>query len=258
MVPVEPLKDPNLVRRNVVKAGARLAALAAVALTGTRRALAAPPCFLRGTVILTATGERAVEDLQIGDLLVTRSGALRPIKWVGRYPYKRSDASRPWVQDAKPVRITKSALAPNVPDRDLFVTKGHAFFIDGVLVPAGSLVNGKTITVYPSEEFTVLEFFHIKLETHDIILAANAPCETLLGVNENAVNFAEYTRLYGEPVADEPPCFPVLSFCGGRSEMASRMRSILSPLIDRRNKLDVIRDRFEARAETLSQDGVTA
>lgn len=258
MGPTEPCKDTNLVRRNVVKAGARLAALAAFALTGARSALASPACFMRGTAILTSKGERMVEDLQIGDLLVTRSGALRPIKWVGRYPYKRTDASKPWVQDALPVRITKSALAPNVPDRDLFVTKGHAFFIDGVLVTAGSLVNGKTITLYPSEEFTVLEFFHIKLETHDVIFAANAPCETLLGVNENAVNFAEYTRLYGEPVADEAPCYPVLSFCGGRSEMASRMRSILSPLIDRRNQLDVIRDRFEARAEAQPQDGVTA
>lgn len=48
----------------------------------------------------------------------------------------RSDVRKPWVEDARPVRIARSALAPNVPSADLLVTRGHALLIDGVLIPA--------------------------------------------------------------------------------------------------------------------------
>jgi hypothetical protein len=250
MPTIDPAPDANLIRRNLVKGGVRLASLAAASLFGVGGAHAAL-CFMRGTSVLTASGERKVEDLAIGDLLVTQSGAVRPILWVGRYGYKRSDVSRPWVADARPVRVAKSALAPNVPDRDLFITQAHALFIDGALVPAGSLLNGDTISLYAADEFDALEYFHIKLETHDVIFAANAPCETLLGVTEVAANFAEYTRLYGAPQTDEAPCHPLLAFNGGRSELASRLRSAISPFIDRRTLLDAIRDRLEARADAM-------
>ena len=69
-------------------------------------------CFLKGTKIQTAEGERKIEDLAIGDLLPTMFGGLRPVQWIGRYPIKKSDPSKPWVKDALPVRIARSALAP--------------------------------------------------------------------------------------------------------------------------------------------------
>ena len=162
-------------------------------------------CFLKGTKIQTVLGERKVEDLAIGDLLPTMFGGMRPIQWIGRYPFKKSDPSKPWVKEALPVRIVRSALAPNVPHADLYVTRAHALFIDGVLVPAGSLINDTTITLYEAREYDELEFFHIKLESHDVIYAEGAPVETLANVDENAVNFAEYFRRYGMPKTEEAP-----------------------------------------------------
>ena len=44
-------------------------------------------CFCRGTLIETKRGEKNVEKLKIGDEVVTTSGALRPIKWIGRRSY---------------------------------------------------------------------------------------------------------------------------------------------------------------------------
>ena len=159
---------------------------------------------------------------------------------------------QPWVKDALPVRIARSALAQDVPCADLFVTQAHALFFDGVLVTAGSLINGTTISLYDVRDRDELVYYHIKLETHDVIYAEGAPCETLLEVDENASNFAEYFRTYGVPPIKAILCVPLLSYNGGGSEIKSRLRSALSPLIDRREKIDVIRDHLEERAVSLS------
>ena len=174
-------------RRNIVAIGA---IFGSVVLAKTTTAFACPPalcnsnCFLKGTKIRTAEGDRESEDLAIGDLLPTMFGGLRPIQWIGRYTRKRSDPSKPWVRDALPVRITRSALAPNVPHTDLYVTGGHSLLIDGVLVPAELLINGTTITRDEARDDDQLEFFHVKLESHDVVYGEVAPAETLIDASE--------------------------------------------------------------------------
>jgi hypothetical protein len=204
-------------------------------------------CFLKGTLIRTAEGYRKIEDLKIGDLLPTVFGGVRPIEWIGRYPYKKSDPSKAWVKDVRPVRIARSALGPNVPQADLYVTQAHEVLIDGVLVPAANLINGTTIALDEARDRDELEYFHIKLERHDVIDAEGAPCETLYGVDESAVNFADHLRHYGPAPVNEVRCAPSLGpiSSGGRPELKSRLRSALSPWIDRRHELDVLRDRLE-------------
>jgi hypothetical protein len=201
-------------------------------------------CFLRGTKIRTAEGERKIEDLAIGDLLPTMFGGLRLVQWIGRYPIKKSDPEKPWTKDALPVRIARSALGPNVPHADLYVTAAHSLLVDGVLVPAQMLVNGTTITHYePAGD--ELEFFHVKLESHDVVYAEGAPAETLLNVDESFVNFADYLRRSGTPTSEEARCAPYVHAFGGRDELKSRFRSALSPWIDFRDQADVLRDRLE-------------
>jgi hypothetical protein len=124
-------------RRNIVAGGLiagaallarmRLAKASPVAITG---GAGGGQCFLKGTKIQTALGEQKVEDLAIGDLLPTVFGGMRPIQWVGRYRFRKRDPHKPWVKDALPVRVARSALAPNVPHSDLYLTKAHALFID--------------------------------------------------------------------------------------------------------------------------------
>lgn len=244
-------------RRNIMKMGA---ILGAVALMRAERAVAGPcptalpcHCLLRGTNIRTATGERRIEDLAIGDLVPAVFGGVRPIQWIGRFPIKKSDPSRPWLRQALPVRIARSAIAPDVPYADLLVTGAHAVLIEGLLIPAANLINGVTITVHEAHDVAELEFFHIKLESHDAIYAEGALVETLLSVDESAVNFAEYFRTYGIPEIEGTRCAPFISFGAGRGELKSRIRSALSPWVDCRDELDVIRDRLEERGIDLSR-----
>jgi Hint domain len=259
-------------RRNLLKMGA----IVVSATLGTVRSAPASPsshsspsspsspsshnCFLKGTKIRTPEGERKIEDLAVGDLLPTMFGGLRPIQWIGRYPIKRSDPTKPWVEDALPVRITRSALGLNVPHSDLYVTGGHSLLIDGVLVPAELLINGTTITRDQRHvrEYDELEFLHVKLESHDVIYAEGVPAETLLNVEESAVNFAEYLRQYGPRATDEARCAPHVHIWGGRVELVSRLRSAISPWIDLRNQADVVRDRLEERGVMLSRQAELA
>jgi hypothetical protein len=151
------------------------------------------------------------------------------------------------------VRVCRSALGPETPQADLFLTQAHALYIDGALVRAGSLINGRTIMLHTADQLDELEFFHVKLDAHDVIYAEGAACETLLAVDEHLSNFADYFRKYGPQRNADTPCVPVLSFWGSRRrELKSRFRSAISPLIDRRQQIDVIRDALEERAHSLS------
>jgi len=208
-------------------------------------------CFLKGTTVRTAESDRKIEDLAVGDLLPTIFGGISPIQWIGRYRFKRSDPTKPWVKDVVPIRVARSALGPDIPRTDLYVTQHHALLIDGLLVAAGNLINGTTITRYDASELDELEFFHIKLELHDVIYAEGALCETLVNVDENAVNFADYLREYGPSTAEAAPCAPLIRYGYRRGEIKSCLRSAISPWIDRRQDVDIIRDKLDARGIAL-------
>jgi hypothetical protein len=113
---------------------------------------------------------------------------------------------------------------------------------------------GYGFTVYDARELDDLEFFHIKLERHKVIYAEGNPCETVMNVAESAVDSSESIYHHGSPTTHEAPCARLLSLNGGRSEIRSRFRSAISPRIDRRQKLDIIRDEIEERGIALLRE----
>ncbi|WP_366520787.1 Hint domain-containing protein [Acidocella sp.] len=44
---------------------------------------------MRGTRIATPAGEIPIENLHIGDIVITRFGGYRRIKWIGRQSFAR-------------------------------------------------------------------------------------------------------------------------------------------------------------------------
>jgi hypothetical protein len=204
---------------------------------------------LRGTRLLTPSGEVAIEDLKIADLLLTESGAVRPIRWIGRMTVERS-VDGAWSDDVRPVRVARDAFGAGSPHSDLYVSRAHMIHVNGVLVPIRDLINGRTIA-YADVDADQLEYFHVEFETHDVVLAEGAPCESLRLAPQQLASFdngEEYVALYGQPRHEVAACAPTASFNGGRNALKSRLRSAIAPMIDIRHPLDVVRDEMEARA----------
>jgi len=188
-----------------------------------------PACFLKGTMILTEHGETAVEDLRAGDKLPTLSGHMREIKEIHSWVVERSPDQN-WADDAAPVKVCRSAIAPNFPQNDLYLSPLHSLYVDGVLITARNLVNGRSIVRCSDYEAASITYVHVELEDHQVIWAEGAPVESRLA--ESMVPFA-----------------PIWSG-GRRFELASRFRSAVSPWLDKRSTFDKVRDRLEARSET--------
>jgi len=174
-------------------------------------------CFAEGIGIATPMGDVVVEDLCIGDPLLSQDGRVVPVKWIGR----QTLATRfGMAERLRPIRVQAGALGPDVPKRDLTVTADHALLVDGVLCNAGALVNGVTITQVPCADMgTHVTVYHVETECREIILAEGAPVETFIDtVSRRAFdNFEEYEVLYGkEPEMVELP-YPRAGCQCGRS-----------------------------------------
>ncbi len=140
------------------------------------------PCFTTGTAIATASGDIAVEHLAMGDLVVTASGELKPIKWIG---HRSMDCGKhPKSHDVWPVRVRAGSFGEGAPQRDLWLSPEHAVFAGNVLIPVRHLINGATITQEPRDAVT---YWHVELERHDVILAEGLPCETYLDTGNRAM-----------------------------------------------------------------------
>jgi hypothetical protein len=162
-------------------------------------------CYGPGTLIRTIAGDVAVEDLRIGDLVVTGSGEHRPVRWLGQ----RTVACRqhPDPRMAHPVRIARDAIGPNRPCRDLTVSPEHAVavtVVDEVLVPAHRLVNGATIAYAECETIT---YWHVELDSHDILIANGLPAESYIDCG----NRSFFTGCQGE--AARAPSGSLAAYC---------------------------------------------
>ncbi|MBF0859143.1 hypothetical protein HKD24_07925 [Gluconobacter sp. LMG 31484] len=174
------------------------------------------PCYCPGTLIATPGGERPVEDLKIGDPILTATGKVRPVHWIGRRAYDPLFAYGN--RDILPVLIQAGALAEGLPQRDLVISPLHAMFIDGFLIPALHLVNGISIIQIKRPE--TIRYVHVELESHDLLLAEGAPSESFLDDGSRGMfhNADEYQILYPDQTQRPPQyCAPRLE---GGAELA--------------------------------------
>lgn len=212
-----------------------------------------PMCFLCGTSIMTPAGEISIESLQIGDFVKTVHGKSMPVKWIGRHLYKRNGAS--WPASVIPIRIARHAIDQQTPHRDLYVSPGHALFMDGVLIRAKDLVNGISITAALPDNRDMIEYYHIVLDTHEAILAEGVAAETLLlsaNNHEAFTNFGEFARLYpagGNSVMK--PFAPIVGLDSGREHLKALLPVGIRRILQVREPARNTRQRLALRAEQL-------
>ncbi|MFQ1701802.1 Hint domain-containing protein [Loktanella agnita] len=157
---------------------------------GANRVDSQPLCFTPGTKITCRDGERLVEDLAVGDLVMTMDHGLQPIRWVGRQ-------TRAAIGRMAPVRINKGVMGA----ADSFeVSPQHRLLLSGpesellfgqseVLAAAKHLVDGNGITIRQGGE---VDYIHLLFDDHEIIWANGVPAETLfLGETGQAALDAE-------------------------------------------------------------------
>ena len=160
-------------------------------------------CFCFDTMIQTPLGQVKVQDLAVGDLVMTLDGHARPLEWIGTGAVLATRGRR---NAATPVVVCKGALADNVPSQDLRVTKGHSLYFEGVLIPVEFLVNHRSIHWDDRAQEVVL--YHLELATHDVLLANGAPAESYRD-DGNRWLFRNANSGWDQP--PKPPCAPVLT-----------------------------------------------
>ncbi|MBP6678377.1 MAG: Hint domain-containing protein [Paracoccus sp.] len=135
------------------------------------------PCFVRGTRIRTDQGECKIEDLAIGDRVLTADHGYQEIRWIGARKVMAEG-------NFAPICIARGALQN---DAELWLSPQHRVLISGpkarmlfgedeALVPAKGLVNDRDILVKAGG---MVEYFHILLDQHEVIFANGIPVESL-------------------------------------------------------------------------------
>ncbi len=179
------------------------------------------PCYCRGARILTERGEIAVEDLAIGDLVITASAELRPIVWIG---YREIEVARhAFPVEILPVRVRKGAFGQGLPHRDLWLSPQHAVYLGGVLIPIVQLANGASVAQMRVE---TVSYFHVELESHDVLLAEGLPAESFLDCGSrsgfsNCEGFVELHPTF-KPLNWDDACAPFMQ--DGEEVEANRRR----------------------------------
>lgn len=135
-----------------------------------------PVCFAAGTRILTPDGERRIDDLSPGDLVMTRDNGEQPIIWIGRTTVDGRD-------EMGPIRFKAGVLGAK---RPLLVSPQHRMVIDDwrapyffghkeILVAAKALVNGGTVKQVKRDR---IEYIHLLFAAHEVVFANGVPSES--------------------------------------------------------------------------------
>ena len=120
-----------------------------------------------------------IERLRVGSrVLAVADGhpTLRPVRWIGRARVDLDRHAHP--AQVAPVRIRAGAFADGTPRRDLLLSPDHAVFLNGALIPARLLLNGATIM--QEKPTGRVRYFHLELDSHDVLLAEGLPAESYL------------------------------------------------------------------------------
>lgn len=168
-----------------------------------------PPCFTPGTLIKTPEGERPVESLKPGDLVLTVDNGAQPLLWVGQTKVAAEGKFAPIRFEAGTLGLEQPLLVS--PQHRMLIEDWRAPLLFGhteALIAAHCLVNGDTVTRVEGGE---VEYIHLLFSRHEIVIANGAKSESYypghaLSLSERDTQ-AEILQLFPE-LAGRRPALP--------------------------------------------------
>lgn len=162
------------------------------------------PCFTSGARIATRLGERRIEDLRIGDQVVTRDNGFQEIRWIGTCQLGaealRADRSK------RPIHIRKDTFGAGVPERDIRFSPNHRVLLaqpetallfgdSEVLAAAKNLLSRPGIDRDPPRGVT---YVHLLFDRHETIMSDGLWSESFLpgDVAMSGLNMAQQREIY--------------------------------------------------------------
>lgn len=142
------------------------------------------PCFTPGTMIATPRGEVPVEELAVGDKIITRDNGLQEIRWIGRNAMSGQELRAN--HHLQPILIKAHSLGNGLPERDMLVSPNHRLLVANdrtqlyfdeheVLVAAKHLLGNAG--VHALEAFSVT-YIHFMCDHHEVVLSNGAWTES--------------------------------------------------------------------------------
>jgi hypothetical protein len=142
------------------------------------------PCFTPGTLIATIAGERPVEDLKVGDKVITRDNGIQEIAWIGSKTVGGKGLVR--APHLRPILIKVGALGGGLPEADMLLSPNHRVLVASdltqlyfeereVLAAAKHLVGAEGVFQIDVMQAT---YIHFMCEHHEVVLSNGAWTET--------------------------------------------------------------------------------
>lgn len=184
------------------------------------------PCFTPGTLIATPRGEIAVEELKVGDRVITRDNGIQMIRWVGMRRLGPEDLKL--ASHLQPVLIRQGALGNGLPERDMMVSPNHRVLVANdktalyfedreVLVAAKHLTGLRGVD---QVQTTVVTYIHFMFDQHEVVLSDGAWTESFQPGDQSlrGLDNGQRNEIF--------ELFPDLKSAQGRAGYSSARRSL--------------------------------
>jgi len=162
------------------------------------------PCFTTGALIATQHGERRIEDIRVGDRVITRDNGMQEVRWIGTCMVDgamlRAQASK------RPVRVAKDTFGPGMPERDMHFSPNHRILLaqadtsllfgdPEVLAAVKDMVDRPGISRVTPEQVT---YVHLLFDRHETVFADGMWSESFLPgkVAMNGLDQAQQVEIY--------------------------------------------------------------
>lgn len=168
---------------------------------GTGPSTSGVTCFTSGTHIATNVGLVPVEDLVVGDFVLTRDNGYQKILWTGdRHVHLIEQNLLP---ERIPIFIPQDAFSEGCPDRGLLVSPLHNILMRGeksqlylgeeeTLISAKFLVDKFGCT---SQIVSRVSYFHFLCRAHELVLVDGIWTDSFYPENQALSNLSSLSRM---------------------------------------------------------------